>query len=206
MIRPLPMLPLMLALAACSVETAAPQTAATPTLQAASSMPAPKERAQAAAKDFSATLKAALTQRLAVEGTEGAIAFCKTEAPKIAGRVAREHGVRIGRVPVAGRQRSPTNTPEPWQSEGLASFQARKETGTPIPELVRVADTDLPEGVALRMMRGIAVEPMCLACHGKTLAPSTRAALQRFYPDDAATGFDAGDLRGALWVEVPAAP
>ena len=56
------------------------------------------------------------------------------------------------------------------------------------------------------MMRGIAVEPVCLACHGKALSPETTTALRRHYPDDAATGFDAGDLRGALWVEVPAAP
>ena len=35
---------------------------------------------------------------------------------------------------------------------------------------------------------------------------STRAALARHYPGDTATGFEAGDLRGALWVEVPASP
>ena len=104
------------------------------------------------------------------------------------------------------RQRSSANTPEVWQSEGLAALQAKFDAGTPMAELVQVADSGLPEGVALRMMRGIPVEPMCLACHGRTLAPDTRAALERFYPADTATGFDAGDLRGALWVEVPAAP
>lgn len=39
----------------------------------------------------------------------------------------------------------------------------------------------------------------------QALAGDTRAALERLYPGDTATGFDAGDLRGALWVEVPAA-
>ena len=33
-----------------------------------------------------------------------------------------------------------------------------------------------------------------------------RQAIQRRYPHDAATGFDAGDLRGGLWVEVPVSP
>jgi hypothetical protein len=112
----------------------------------------------------------------------------------------------MSEAPVPGRQRSPANTPEAWQSEGLAALQAKFDAGTPMAELVQVADSGLPEGVALRMMRGIPVEPMCLACHGRTLAPDTRAALERFYPADTATGFDAGDLRGALWVEVPAAP
>jgi hypothetical protein len=30
-------------------------------------------------------------------------------------------------------------------------------------------------------------------------------ALARYYPQDAATGFDAGELRGWFWVVVPAA-
>ena len=75
--------------------------------------------------------------------------------------------------------------------------------GTPVADLVQVQDADLPAGVDLRLLRGIPVEPMCLACHGKALADDTRAALQRLYPGDGATGFSAGDLRGALWVEVP---
>ncbi|MDT4883752.1 hypothetical protein FQZ97_1198250 [compost metagenome] len=55
------------------------------------------------------------------------------------------------------------------------------------------------------MMRGIATEPGCLACHGTQMAPQVRAAIAAHYPDDAATGFAVGDLRGGLWVEVPAA-
>ena len=58
--------------------------------------------------------------------------------------------------------------------------------------------------LALRLMRGIATEPGCLACHGAQVAPAVRAAIAAHYPDDAATGFAVGDLRGGLWVEVPA--
>ena len=55
------------------------------------------------------------------------------------------------------------------------------------------------------MMRGIATEPLCVACHGTEVAPEVRATILAHYPDDGATGFSLGDLRGALWVEVPAA-
>jgi len=54
------------------------------------------------------------------------------------------------------------------------------------------------------MMRSIATEPGCLACHGSEVAEPVRAAIAERYPDDHATGFAVGDLRGALWVEVPA--
>ncbi|WP_306582313.1 DUF3365 domain-containing protein [Dokdonella sp.] len=163
----------------------------------------PRQRAQAAALDLSRSLKAALAAQLERGGTVGAITFCHDEAPRIAARVAAEHRLRIGRVPVAGRQRSPANTAEPWQAQGLAVFEQRVAAGTPVADLVQVQDADLPAGVDLRLLRGIPVEPMCLACHGKALADDTRAALQRLYPGDGATGFSAGDLRGALWVEVP---
>ena len=46
----------------------------------------------------------------------------------------------------------------------------------------------------------------CLQCHGKVddLAPEVRDVLAKNYPQDRATGFAAGDLRGWFWVEVPA--
>lgn len=193
-------------LAACS-SAPPPQPAAAAAAPAVAPAPveAPAPRAQAAAKAFSASLKQALAAELAKGGTTGAITFCHAQAPKIAAQVAGEYGVRIGRVPVPGRQRSPANAPEAWQADGLRALMARHDAGTPVAELVQVVDSGLPDGVALRMMRGIPVEPACLACHGKALAGDTRAALERLYPGDTATGFDAGDLRGALWVEVPAA-
>lgn len=195
-------LPLALLVAACSSTPPSPPAVAS----APAAVPTAKERAQAAAKEFSGSLKAALGAELGRGGIEGAVGFCHDEAPKIAERVGAKHGVRLGRVPVPGRQRSPANTANDWQAAGLAEFQAKAAAGTPPAELVQVVDSGLPAGVALRMMRGIAVEPACLACHGKALAPVTREVLQRYYPADTATGFDAGDLRGALWVEVPAAP
>ncbi|HQW60390.1 MAG: DUF3365 domain-containing protein [Thermomonas sp.] len=211
MIRTTLCLPPLLAvlLAACS-SAPPPQPAAAVAVPAAPAPveapapTAPQVRAQAAAKAFSSSLKQALGAELAKGGTTGAITFCHAQAPKIAAQVAAEHGVRIGRVPVPGRQRSPANAPDAWQADALRALIARHDAGTPVAELVQVVDSGLPDGVALRMMRGIPVEPACLACHGKALADDTRAALERLYPGDTATGFDAGDLRGALWVEVPA--
>lgn len=202
MIRRLLYLSLVAALAACG---SAPQQPTTPA-PAAALAPDAKARAQAAAKEFSTTLKAALSAQMAQGGTVAAIGFCHDQAPKIAAQVAATHGVRLGRVAVDGRTRNPANAASAWQAEGLAAFKAQVAAGTPPAELVRVAEAGLPDGVAVRMMRGIAVEPVCLACHGKALSPETATALRRHYPDDAATGFDAGDLRGALWVEVPDAP
>lgn len=171
-----------------------------------SSQPAgdPAERAKAAAADFSGRLRGALQSRLQADGPVAAVDFCHTQAPLIAEEVSKVHGVRLGRVAVPGRNRNPANEPEGWQRDTLAAFQAAVDRGEAAGAQLSVLRDDLPDGVALRMMRGIAVEPPCLACHGRQVAPAVSQVIARHYPDDRATGFDIGDLRGGLWVEVSA--
>jgi hypothetical protein len=51
----------------------------------------------------------------------------------------------------------------------------------------------------------IPTQPLCLTCHGDpaTFSPELKEALAVHYPNDQATGFKAGDLRGVFWAEVP---
>ncbi len=212
-IRPLlAALPLVALLAACSA-SAPPSVAPSPMTPAAgadapvpAAAPSARERAQAAAQDFSGSLRGQLKARLGEGGPVAAVEFCKVEAPKIAAAAQARHGVTLGRVPVAGRMRNPANAPGDWQAKVLADFEARARAGEAADTLAFAQSEGLPEGVALRMAKGIAVEPGCLTCHGKAIAEPVRAALAKQYPGDTATGFEVGDLRGLLWVEVPAAP
>lgn len=165
--------------------------------------PAPAaERARAAAADFSARLRSALRDHMGSEGPVAAVAFCRDEAPAIAAEVMAEHGVRIGRIAVPGRERNPDNTAADWQLPALARFAAAVAEGAAPEDQVELVIDGLPDGVAARLLRGIRVEAPCQICHGVELAPGIAEAIDRLYPDDLATGFREGDLRGALWVEV----
>jgi hypothetical protein len=164
----------------------------------------PLERAKAAAQAFSGQLRSTLQTAMAEGGPARAISVCQSEAPAIAEAVMSEHGVRLGRVAMPGRNRNPRQAAQGWQLETLQDIQRAVDEGAPAAEQVRVHRDGLPEGVALRMMRGIATEPVCTSCHGVEIAPEIRATIARLYPEDGATGFAVGDLRGALWVEVPA--
>ncbi|MGY0505104.1 Tll0287-like domain-containing protein [Luteimonas sp. e5] len=203
--RSLHLLPLAIALfaVACTAQPPSPPTAPTAAVDDAATMEA-QQRAQAAAQAFSSRLQSALKARMSEGGPVAAIDFCKAEAPLIAADVAIEHDVGIGRVAVPGKLRNPANQARDWQAEVVRSFQAKAGAGQAPGELRSVRTRDLPAGVALRMMRGIEVQEGCLACHGKQRAPGVDEALARLYPDDMAIGFEPGDLRGALWVEVPA--
>jgi hypothetical protein len=46
-------------------------------------------------------------------------------------------------------------------------------------------------------------EKPCLACHGKEIAPKVAARLAELYPEDAATGYSAGEIRGAFTLSRP---
>jgi hypothetical protein len=49
-------------------------------------------------------------------------------------------------------------------------------------------------------MRAIVLAPPCLACHGapERMTDETHRALETHYPADRATGYRAGELRGAF--------
>ncbi|MDX9740469.1 MAG: DUF3365 domain-containing protein [Gammaproteobacteria bacterium] len=164
----------------------------------------PLERAKAAAQAFSGQLRGKLQAAMGEGGPVLAVGVCRTEAPAIAEAVMREHGVRLGRVAMPGRNRNPNQAADGWQLQALKDIQKAVDEGAPAAEQVRIYRDDLPADVALRMMRGIATEPVCTSCHGVDMTPEIRDAIARHYPDDGATGFAVGDLRGALWVEVPA--
>jgi hypothetical protein len=57
----------------------------------------------------------------------------------------------------------------------------------------------------LRYLKPLVAGTMCLTCHGQKAAipPGVQAVLAREYPDDRATGYSAGDVRGAVSVRVP---
>ncbi len=69
-----------------------------------------------------------------------------------------------------------------------------------------LADTMIVRDGSPLYMRAIRINtPACLKCHGDPAAFSEALSdkLGKLYPDDKATGYTTGELRGALRVEFP---
>lgn len=188
--------------APAAVAEAAPE-AAVPAAAAPAATPDAQARAQAALKDFAERLRGQLRDAMTRDGAPAAVDFCHLEAPRIAEQVMAEHGVRLGRVAVPGRNRNPGNVAEGWLQELAVSFQAAVDTGGAPEAQMAVIREDVPAGVELRLARGIRVEAACLMCHGDNIAPEIAARIAEHYPRDRAAGFREGDLRGLIWAEVP---
>ena len=142
---------------------------------------------------FKRDLLAALADGLA-DGPAAAIDACRVRAPEIAAALSGDD-VRVGRT--SNRLRNPGNTGPDWAKPLLDAYLADDSDRTP--KLVRLADE------RYGYVEPIEAAPLCLSCHGETLAPAVATRIAEAYPDDRATGYRAGDLRGIFWVEFASA-
>ena len=136
-------------------------------------------------------LSGALMGAVKAGGPAAAIDVCRVEAPKVAASVSEEYGLAIGRT--AFRLRNAENAPPAWAASLVAAESADNSY---------VVDSDGALGVLLP----IRLQNACLTCHGDPakIPAEVKAKIEQSYPDDQATGFAQGDLRGYFWIEVPA--
>lgn len=157
-------------------------------------------RAHSAATDLGAGLMAMLTSEMARGGPAAAIAVCADSAQARTSRHQQE-GVAVRRV--GTRVRNVRNTPDSFESAVLAAFQAELRAGGAPTDTVVIQP--MPGGqTRLRYLRAIRVQPQCLTCHGPEsgIPDTVRTILATRYPDDRATGYAVGELRGAISVQV----
>jgi len=163
-----------------------------------------ESEAQAAIAAFAGRLKAELVAALQAGGPVNAIEACHSRAPEIAASVSSATGMNLSRVSL--RNRNPANAPNGWQAEVLQQFQQQAESGTDLNSMAWSEVADLDGGKEFRFMKAIPTGGLCLQCHGEAIAPPVAARISELYPDDRATGFMEGELRGAFVVTRPLEP
>ncbi len=157
--------------------------------------------ARTAIKDMGEALKTALVTQIKAGGVASAIPVCQTIAPALAAEASNKHKMTVRRTALKVRNQS--NKPDAFEARVLAEF-AEKITAGADPATLDHGETVTDNGkTTFRYMKAIptAAEP-CLACHGSDLKDDVKAELSKLYPEDQATGFKAGDLRGAFSVVI----
>ncbi len=155
-------------------------------------------------RTFLGELQGAMKREMSKGGPLEAIKVCGELAPEIANRLSRENGWRVTRV--GTRVRNPLlGIPDSWEQEVLAKFSVRAAKGEVFSQMNHSEVVSEPEGQYFRFMKPIAIQPTCLLCHGpnETIPDSIKHVLTKHYPFDAATGYKAGDLRGAVSIKQP---
>jgi len=155
-------------------------------------------RAEAAAQSLTVALMGELTKALQEGAAADAVHVCGEVAQSITMRNGGEDGFRVSRT--ALRVRNPVNAPVEFELAVLERWASESDPK----DWSEVVATET--GHELRWMRPIRLMPMCAQCHGvpgEQILPATLEAIRERYPDDQATGFAPGDLRGALTVRAP---
>jgi len=136
------------------------------------------------------SLLGALMTSIGENGIADSIHVCKTKAPELSESVGNAAGLKIGRTSFSLRNSS--NKPPAW-AVSFVNDRVEEEVN------VELEDNGLGLLLPIRLLDA------CIKCHGdaNSLDANVTKAIQSHYPDDEATGFATGDLRGYFWIEVP---
>lgn len=163
-----------------------------------------QDETKAVVAPFAKQLGAANQKAVADGGHESAVGVCKDIAPKLAGDVSRQTGWKLTRVSL--KVRNPLlGTPDAWEQKALQDFEARAAKGEKADTLQVSEIVEEPAGKSYRFIKAIPVQQGCLACHGSSeqISEGMKAKLKADYPNDKATGYSVGQIRGAISVKRP---
>lgn len=190
----------VLVLAACSKAEPAPPAVAPPAPQVMDAgtalLPVAtatlEERAPQAIAKFKGSIVGELQKAVAAQGAAGAISVCGDAAAQARDAMTAPD-LAIGRT--SSKLRNPANVAPAWVAPALAQLEKAA------PAERKPITLKQPDGT-LGYVEPLVIAPLCLQCHGATLADDVKAALAAKYPADQATGYAEGDLRGVVWVEI----
>ncbi len=144
-------------------------------------------------KRFGGNLKPRLKEAMRNGGPVKAIDVCSNKAPEIAKELSRETGWQVKRVSLKPRN-SKTAIPDEWEREILQKFNERQAHGESPGQM---SHGEIVDG-RFRFLKAQPVGSLCLTCHGENIIDPVKNALKSNYPDDKATGYSLGEIRGAF--------
>lgn len=150
---------------------------------------------------FMNQLKGELKDAIKAGGPVNAIKVCNEKASAIAKTLSDKQGWQIARTSL--KTRNSSNAPDAWETKVLNNFEERKTKGEKVTPMAYFEAVENNGEKSFRFMKAIPTGEVCLICHGENIAPPIKAKLEELYPNDMATGYKTGDIRGAFTITQP---
>lgn len=143
-----------------------------------------------------------LKETLATNPADKTVDVCREKLPGIVKETREKTGWNIRRVSLKTRN-AERGTPDEYEAKVLADFDRRAAAGEKGETMESAEIVQTPEGRLFRYMKALPVQEICMTCHGDpaNFAPDLTARLKALYPADKATGYQLGQIRGALTVK-----
>ncbi len=153
------------------------------------------EAPKAAAK-LKQDLMGSLQREIAKNGPIGALDFCHLHAQDITKKTAKDlnNDFQVGRT--SHKVRNSINAPEAWIRPYLDKFKDKKMSDENLK-----AFTHKTKNGQIFYVEPLWTAPMCLQCHGESIAKDVSDEISKRYPNDQARGFKANEFRGFIWVK-----
>lgn len=140
-----------------------------------------------------------LKKSLEANGPEGSIAVCKEKAPVIAAELSKSSGFNVRRV--SPKNRNPNGVPDAWEAEAQATLEKRLSAGEKPETLETWQVVKTSGGNEFRYAKALVTQQVCLTCHGENIPEGLKAKLAAEYPNDKATGYGPGMVRGIISIK-----
>lgn len=157
------------------------------------------QEARSLVKAFGSDLKHVLKSSMKSEGPIKALEVCNIQAGPIAEKNSTLSGWDIGRTSLKVRNES--NAPDEWERNVLHQFEKRKAAGENLKTMEYSETVKEGDKSVYRYMKPIPTAGLCVKCHGVNLGDEVSEKVKLLYPNDQATGFNVGDIRGAFTLQ-----
>lgn len=143
-------------------------------------------------------LSSELKGQMQMKGAIEALHFCSQSALVLTEQVAKESNAQIKRVSL--KNRNPMNAANVEEQTVLSRWEKLQHLGNPLPAY-EIRDRSNGE---YTYYKPITINnETCLKCHGSTLPGSALSKeIEALYPEDKATGYGMGDLRGMIVIHL----
>lgn len=165
---------------------------------------APMNQEEAAAKG--SAVSAALLQKLGgavksnmqANGPVKTLEFCSLNALAMTEQIGRESGTEVSRLSL--KNRNPVNAADGDDKTLLEKWERMAKNAQPLPAFEL---KQFPDGKTVYYKPIVINNEACLKCHGEIQNDSPLGrAIRSIYPEDKATGYRMGDLRGMIKVTI----
>lgn len=160
-----------------------------------------QEMLRSTADHFMFELKSVLVHQMQTKGILAAVSVCSDTAQILTKKFGELNNVIIKRV--SFKNRNTANYPDAYEQMQLKEFQSMYKQGR-LDDKSEFADIIKEDGKEyLRYMKPIFILSTCLNCHGnkEDISPEVKNIITEKYPNDKATGYKDGDLRGAVSIK-----
>jgi len=136
------------------------------------------------------SLSSELKKAMAAGGVPQAVQYCNGAALPLTDSLAQIHNVAIKRT--SDKWRNPKNKPTTEELKVINKYKGQLAVGEDAKAMIQSIDDRLV------FFAPIKTQALCINCHGPKENMPAYSSIQELYPNDLATGYKPGDLRG-IW-------